>query len=170
MRASRATMRHGGNTGGHNAGVSGWRWSALAARNSLTINGRRWCATAVSSWEAGILPLNYARGVTATALTRSGWLSRPVVTQVVTNPTLRSASRRPPNLATCCSRRYSTASARFGSWHSVPEYARGERHRTRGTHDGRRQSTPAVSLLALSRRSKHNPTRARLNSSNATGS
>jgi hypothetical protein len=35
-----------------------------------------------------------------------------VVTQVVTNPTLRSASRRPPNLATCCSRRYSTASAR----------------------------------------------------------
>jgi hypothetical protein len=28
-------MSHGGNTGGHNAGVSSCRWSALASRNSL---------------------------------------------------------------------------------------------------------------------------------------
>src|SRR5438128_2874244 len=43
------------------------------------------------AWEAGILPLNYARGAT----TRQR----------------RSASKPPPNLAAYCSRRYSTSPA-----------------------------------------------------------
>src|SRR2546425_6579377 len=46
------------------------------------------------AWEAGILPLNYARGITATSLTRSSWLSRPVVPMVVPNSPARKAPNR----------------------------------------------------------------------------
>src|SRR5437588_964495 len=43
-----------------------------------------------------------------------------VVPMVVPKPTPRSASRRPPNLAACCSIRYSTASERWRTWPRCP--------------------------------------------------
>jgi len=43
-----------------------------------------------------------------------------VVPMVVPKPTPRSTSNRAPNLAACCSTRYSTASARWRTWPRCP--------------------------------------------------
>src|SRR5207247_6383090 len=55
------------------------------------------------------------RGYSATTY-RSGREVYAVVPMGVPKPTPRSASNRAPNLAACCSTRYSTASARWRTW------------------------------------------------------
>src|SRR6184192_1247464 len=59
------------------------------------------------------------RGYTAMTY-RIGREVYAVVPMVVPKPTPRSASNRAPNLARCCSTRYSTASARWRTWPKCP--------------------------------------------------
>jgi hypothetical protein len=77
-----------------------------------------------------------------------------VVPMVVPKPTPRSASRRAPNLAACCSTRYSTASARwrYTTWPEVLEEADvAGLGRTPAEHGGQAPSSLRISCVELAR-------------------